>query len=385
MRALRSVGLALLACALALPARGALVSAGPILFPASDHAMSNGGNPTFETSVLLDASGEKGCFVFYVGKAGTLGKVRFGTATVTTGDVLKWSFQNVDATTGMCDETADQYRTVTIADANDNAAFLTGLVTADGTDTGAKRTVTAGELLGIAFEFDSYVAGNLNIATRTTVAPLGAGLSYTAHKTGGSWAKVGAAYPRFALEYDDGTYAPLQMVDAAINRITAETFNSTSSPDERGNIITPTFKSKSNGGAVVVDADADGDLVLYDTNGTSTMGSCTIDKDVRRDANAGISYCYWTQGEQTLNAGSAYRLVWKPTASNSSIYVGTYPAAVVLDQLSGGQAVHKTSRTDAGAWTEVTTARYFLWLHISALDDGAGGGASTLVNGGLVQ
>jgi hypothetical protein len=348
---------------------------GPVFFPAIDHATPNGGAPNSETSILLDATAEKCAFIVRAPFTGTIHKVRFRTGTVTTGDTLKVSFQDVDLATGDPDGTPDQYRTIVVADANDNASLVTGILSSDGTDNGTKRAVTRGDLLAVVIEFDSFVAGNLNIATRNTVNPPGSsGGHYTDHFTA-AWAKNASSLPRLALEYSDGSYWPIPYTCPAVGGIAAETFNSGSTPDERGLIFQVPFSCKASGIWALIDVDGDVDVVLYDSDGTSVLESVSLDANVRIAGSSGVFHALWDT-DVTLVKDTSYRLAVKPTSvTNASMFVGEYTAAAVLDSLSGGSECHYTSRTDAGAWTEGTTMRPLMGLILSALDDGVSTGS----------
>jgi hypothetical protein len=355
---------------------------GPVFFPAIDHATPNGGAPNSETSILLDATAEKCAFIVRAPFTGTLHKVRFRTATVTTGDTLKVSFQDVDLATGDPDGTPDQYRTIVIADANDNASLVTGILSSDGTDNGTKRAVTRGDLLAVVIEFDSFVAGNLNIATRNTVNPPGSsGGHYTDHFTA-AWAKNASSLPRLALEYSDGSYWPIPYACPAVGGIAAETYNSGSTPDERGLIFQVPFSCKASGIWGFFDVDGDVDVVLYNSDGTSVMESVSLDATARIAGTAAVTHAQW-DSDVTLTKDTNYRLVLKPTSvTNASLFVGEYTTAAVLDSLSGGSECHYTSRTDAGSWTEDDSMRPLMGLILSYLDDGAstGGSGTPVVN-----
>jgi hypothetical protein len=361
----------------------ALVSTrGPIYWPPLDQTAPNSGSPAQETSILLDAAAEKCAFIFRWPKSGTPHKVRFRTATVTTGDTLKVSFQDVDTTTGDPDGTPDQYRTIVIDGANDNTAHVTGILTSDGTDTGTARTVTMGERGCVVIEFDSFVAGSLNIATRNSISPLGNGAeSYTDHFTA-AWAKNVSAVPKLAIEYSDGSYEPIPFVCPAVSGIAAEAFNSGtlagSGGDERGLYFQAPFACKVMGAYAFLDLDGDGDLVLYDSDGSTELASVSLDSNVRVSANPGVFHSYF-DSEITLTKDTNYRLSFMPTTvTNASLMVGSYPTAAVLDALPGGQECHYTARTDAGSWSETTTKRPLMGVIVSALDDGVStGGSST--------
>jgi len=48
--------------------------------------------------------------------------------------------------------------------------------------------------------------------------------------------------------------------------------------------------------------------------------------------------------------------------------------AAAMDGFPGGQNVHRTERTDLGAWTDTTTKRPWMGVLLTGFNDGAGGG-----------
>lgn len=337
----------------------------------------NANNSNFQAKVI-DASAEKVAFIFNVPKTGTLNGIGFRLGTVTTGDTLKASFQDVDATTGNPDGTADQFRTVVIAGTDDDkwidvdSSPSLGLMTSDGTDTGTKRSVTRDDLLSIVIEFNSFVAGNMEIQT------LGGNSAadnthYVDHFTA-AWAKDANASPIFALKYSDGTYAYISGCFPAKDSNVVGV-NTGSTPDEVALYFQVPFSCKVNGAAIGVDLDEAADVVLYDSDGTTVLASKSLDADLRANTIRVPHECQLT--ETTLLANTNYRLAIKPTTvTNISVPFIDVAAQAIFDQMSGGQNMHWSQRTDAGAWSQTTTRRPWMAIRISALDDGTGSAAA---------
>jgi hypothetical protein len=352
----------------------ALTSIGGGMFmPKPENFANSNGN------LLLDATGEKLGAIFRVPKTGTLAKVRFLTSTVTTGDTMKVSFQDVDMATGNPDETADQYRTVVVNNTDDNAWITTGLITTDGTDVGSLRSVTRGDLLAIVIEFDSYVAGNLNIQNTTTILDYGNGC-YTALKTGGSWVKSTNTAGCFELEYDDGSLA---YTDTLLPGAGAGlTLASNTTPDEAALYFRFPVGVTVGGAYLFLDIDAALDVVLYDTDGTTALATVSLDSDVRASTSANGTLVVFPT-EIDLTANSFYRLAVKPTTTTAVGYRRmTVRAAGSMDMFDLGQNAYLSTRTDAGAWTETTTLRPRMSLLVTKVHDGSGGGSGGYVIGG---
>jgi len=338
------------------PIKGAMVDAGFVVYP-SPVTTGNAGT----TTLLIDASGEKVAALFRVYKAGDIRKLTFRLITVTTGQTLKFSLQDVDLTTGNPDGTVDQSCTVTVADTDDNT-FKTCTL-------GADRTVAVGDYLAAVAEFDATV-GNLQIGV--TVSQLYNNV-FADHFTA-SWAKQNRA-PLVAVEYSDASYQVIPGVLPSVGGSTA--FSSSSTPDERGNVFQLNFKYEVVGlmYGTAITATSDVDLVLYDSAST-VLGTASIDGN--SVVSTGDMYIgFFTP--VTVNADTLVRGVVKPTTTNNTT-LGLLDAhtATALGQLAGGQDIYRTTRTDAGVWTDTTTGREHVYLVISKFDDGAGGGTNVL-------
>lgn len=337
---------------------------GPIEFPQFSLAssFSNG-------SLLMDASGEKVAFVFQCPKDGDISKIWVRLNTVTTGDTLKISLQDVDLTNGEPDGTADQSGTVVIADGDDNTNKSVTL----GTD----RTVSRGDLLAIVVEFNSYVAGDLNISYFASATGISQTTTYPLLQTSGSWSKS-THVSMFSLEYSDGSFAYIPGVIPAGN-VTEVNFSSSSTPDEIGLIINSPVPITVTGAYGHRRLNQNYDFVLYDSDGTTPLQTSSMDADVNSyTSNTKDSTLF--SGTSALTKATNYRLVFKPTTtSNIRIFQLEVAAAAHLDQLSGGQNIHKTSRADAGSWTQDTAAILFMGTLVSAFDNGVGGGGGGLI------
>jgi hypothetical protein len=155
------------------------------------------------SAFLLDAATEKYAMVFRAPKDGSIATIGFKLGVVTTGDTLRVSLQNVDPATGNPDGTADQSGTVVVASADDNT-WKTAIL-------GSARVVTLGELLCLVIDFNSFVAGNLEIqAIQAAAGGSRYGFQnscYNTHQVGGSWTKSVSTLPCIDIAYNDGSRA----------------------------------------------------------------------------------------------------------------------------------------------------------------------------------
>lgn len=340
-------------------------------------------------SILLDAAAEKYAFIFQAPKAGNLARVGFRTATVTTGDTMKVSLQNVDPTTGDPDGVANQFRTISVADGDDNVWKRTGLITSDGTDGGTRRTVTLSERLAVVIEFNAYVAGNLNIAVKgvgsSRLTP--GGLNYVDHFTA-AWTKQTSSIAVLSIEYDDGTFSYIPNVLPAETQVTA-VINTGTTPDEVALKFRLTQATAVSGFWILGALLGDMDVVLYDTDGITPLATSSLDKDIEANADTLGALVGLLTPIVPLSADVFYRLSIKPTSATNVTYaaitVSAAAGAAQLDQMSGGQDFHWSQRTDAGAWSDDTMKRLAAGFVLAgAGETAAAGGVSraAVVNAG---
>lgn len=319
---------------------------------------------------LLDAASEKVGFIFRIGKTGTISKVGFLTAGVTTGATLDIRLETVSLANG--DPTGTLLGTNSngsqvVADADDDTWFTTSLTTA--------VAVTRGDLVAVVIVNPSVSPGNLNIRLVTYDRII---FPYSDHFTA-SWAKANSDQnPVCSLEYDDGTYAVQPGVYPLSDR-NVRGVNSGSTPDEVGMIFQFPFPVRVTGAWIFADIDEATDIILYDSDGSTALETISLDKDVRQTTGEGGLKLFFDNTEE-LSANTNYRLVYKPTTTtNIRTWDFDVDAAAIMDSFEGGQNFHHTQRTNAGAWTETTTRRLIIGLLLDAFDDAAA--ATSLIMG----
>lgn len=323
------------------------------------------------TSMLIDASGEKAAACFSVPKTGNITHIGFRTGIVTTSDTLRVTLQTIDATTG--DPSGSAYGGMvkgTQASLSSNTWYEVAL--------GTQASATMGDQIAAVIEYDSYVAGNLNISYATS--QISKNFPYIDLYTT-SWTKTAGTLPVISLKYDDGNY-----YDAGLLPITAfntQAFNSGSTPDERALKFKFPYPVRVKGAWVYVSigSTADFDIVLYDSNGTSVLQTKSVDANiVALNGNRRVLHILFP-ATQTLSKDTFYYLSVKPTTANNVTFDDfSVNSAGVLDAISGGQNFYLSTRTDAGSWTDTTTKRPWSGLILDAFDDGASGGSSFTYN-----
>lgn len=313
--------------------------------------------------------------VVQVPKSGTLDGIELYSGFVSSPSAITASFQDVTSA-GLPDGTLDQYRSLASPAAGWN---VWDSMTDTGAGGGNRRTVTAGDWIAIVLQWTSTQSGQFwhysvtNNGSAWQVAPR------WITDTGAGFAASGQGnFSSIVLRYADGTYAPVGNPHTCwpFTTGTTHTFNSGSTPDERGVIWTPPLTVSVAGLWALFNASANCDFVLYDTDGSTPLTTLTLDADYVKGSGPLVTQLLFP-APITLTGGSTYRLVAKPGGSNVSLYSMTANAAAILAAVAGGTAMHGTSRTDAGAWTNTTTQRYWMGFLLAGVDTASGGGGGT--------
>jgi hypothetical protein len=312
--------------------------------------------PSF-TSNLVNANTKKHAFVLQAPKTGNIAKILIRTNTAATGANFDVRMETVDATTG--DPSGTLWGTNTNATVNFNAAntMFTATLTAVGAvtkgDIFAVNLVTAAGSVSV-----SFCMGNDQLSH----------FPYTDFFSA-AWGKASSC-PIVGIEYDDGSYHTMPGA-YPWSGLNTNTYNSGSTPDERGLKFKLPFPVRVSGFWADMDNDNDLTVKLYDSDGTTVLTSLAVDKDIRGTTNYGVQQ-YFFATTASLLANTFYRLTFVPGASNITTADFDVPSAAAMDQVAGGQNFHHTQRTDAGAWTDTTTKRPFMGLIVDGFDDATG-------------
>lgn len=336
-------------------------------------------------ALVIDAASEKVGCVIQAPKTGTIDRVLFATATVTTGATVDVRVETVSTTDGL--PTGTLFGTNTnaskvIANGDDNTHIETTLT--------AGASVTRSDILALVVSNPAASFGNMQIAAHLGSARSGA-FPYTCHFTASWAAQVAANHSvAFAVRYSDGAWYPVCPNALPVLTILSSSFASNSTPDERGLKFKFPWPVRVRGFWMYGDTDpANSTVNLYDSDGSAVLNSLAIDKDQMANEIARNRW-YLFDDVHELAADTFYRLTLVPDTTTSVTLGGfTVGAAAYLDAAPCGQNFHYTERTDAGAWTDTTTQRPFMGLLLDGFDDGAGGGGGggggPLISGRLVR
>lgn len=332
------------------------------------------------TTITLDAGDEMSALVCQAPKTGNIRKVAFRTGTVTTGATLDIRIETVDTATG--NPTGTLFGTNTnvshaIANGDDNVWLKTAALTAD-------AAVTKGDLFAVVFVNPTVSPGTLVLA-RPEMNHGFSMLPYHAFRSSaGVWSSKSINTVALALEYDDGSYDFIPNVFPWV-AITAQTFNSGTTPDARGLKFRVPFKCKVDGCWFYGGTGGENILIrLWDSDGATVLTSYTLGGGVRTAA----ALDEWTITFPTaveITPNTYYRITLEPqTTTNATLYHATVTDSATMNALQGGTDFFLTTAKDPNEesdWTDATTTRPFMGIRFSALDDGAntGGGGTTVI------
>lgn len=154
----------------------------------------------------MDDSPDMHGFVIQAPADGTLEGIVFACTNVNVATGVKFSLHGITegATVPEPDGVITHYRTVIPGAHREN---YTGIMSDDGTDNGAKKTLSKGDLFFLQIEIDNWQAGeyiDLGYNKGSQVWQVG---NVACKKIAGTWSKIGSEYvPGVCLRYDDGTY-----------------------------------------------------------------------------------------------------------------------------------------------------------------------------------
>ncbi len=315
----------------------------------------------------------------------TAAALQFGTVVKAGGSGIRLSLQNVSTTANQQpDGTLDQQ--VDIANGNANFAtnaWLTGTF-------GSARTVSHGDLLAFVVQWDG--AGRLGSDTVNikSVSNLYTSMEVLrptqASYNGTTWtASPGQLIPAIRFDFSDGASGCFFGAPVFATSVTQTySYSSSSSPDEYAIEFPIAFDCKFNGVAFYggcLSNSADFDVCLY--QGTTLLASVSCDGNHFHTTYVNkLNYIHFPETE--LEAGTTYRISFKPTTTNQiRLYAMDVGSANNMKTFPAGTACALTSRTDAGSWASIsTTIRPNIALHINKISDGASAGGGGIPRGG---
>lgn len=315
-------------------------------------------------SVTLDADGELCGGVIEIPEDGNITKIGFRTGTVTVSDALKISLQTVDEDTGRPTGNlihADAYGVQ--ASVASNTTYWVS--------TQNPVAVTRGDIVAPVVEFNSYVAGNLQMLVvfgwhTYSLFP------YIFSYTGLTWS-LQARYSNFGLEYDDDIIEPVNGAFPALS-VGSPSWDANDDPDRRGLRFSVPYNCRISGVYVLIDLDGDTDIELYDNDGVTLLETISLDSNVRGVTSRTILLKSFVTPIELIK-NTFYRIILHPT-TGTDITLGTFivtddGASEAMNALNGGVNFHYTtchgSPVNEASWTQTATRRPLIGLMIDQL------------------
>lgn len=336
------------------------------------------GLPAFvSTALTCNASGHSVACILKAPKSGVLDgfEILLGSSPVAANG-LRFSFQTVGTSSGDPDGTVDQYRIITPA----SGWNASGLMTSDGTDSGAKRTVARDEVIACVVDFPSFSSGD-SFSARQLNANSAQQVPYTYHFTS-TGVRTGEPLC-LALKYEDGTYPFLQGNIYPVSTLSSISLNP--SPAE----IAMAFQFPSEvllGGAsfrMTLPSSGDPRMVLYGPD-NEELSSSLIRRGITRSVSSSLHVFSFFSRDIKIRANETYRLAIRGGIGTAAAVQGYNVASSdLLHVLEGGPAWVWASRSDytgsgaSGTWTEIATRRPWAHLLVTGIDHEIGGSPST--------
>lgn len=332
------------------------------------------GTPTISTTqIAMGSSTGEVAYILQAPKTGDIDRITFRTSTVTTGSTIEIRLETVDDSTGYPSGTlVDTNSNITqvINSADDNVLFEVTL-------TGA-ATVTQGQKVAVRFKNSSgspviYFGGFADWSAFTTPQIL------ESTNSGTSWTQQANYSPIVAFRYSDATYPEINGV-VPLNTVSTTNISSSTTPDEVGNLFTPTQAYRVVGYWAWQDLDGAGEIKMYDASGVVANSTVSL-AGTYPLSGAGDFVKYFLETPITLTPNTDYGIVLKKTDTTTSLYYSCDVSDVkyMTAMPSGGKFTQITAKdpTDLGDFTETTTAMVFMGLIIDAIDITASGGATS--------
>lgn len=354
-----------------------------------------GGSSASNLAINSTLGNDTLCLVFQCSEAITITKVgfRYGARTGTIpANAYKATLEGISATDGNCDNSD-------VGGGSPTAAPFSP--PSDATWDGTVREVTLtnsyactrGQLLGISIRYNTGTIDGTNFSSFTR------GMSTNMSATSFPYAAYvtdGGAVTK------DSTLVPFLYASASkyygqpVKAVTKANFSQDDSPDEYGLAfqldcdwvttytvkgIFPNSRTPAAGKTV--------DLNFY--SNTTELMDLTVDSDRLGSNTQNGSYLNLLFDDttlDTLNCDTEYIAAWAPSSTTgevTNLVVYEVQTANHLQAFPGGTEFHLVTRTNAGAWTSVTTSVPAMLIKIGdwTPPTGGGGARGSLINWGI--
>lgn len=231
-----------------------------------------------------------------------------------------------------------------------------------------------GDLIAVVFSFSAYNTGTFVI---DGVGAASGGANFGPNWStfnGTTWAATAVQNPpNITLEFDDLSVGTLDFSQPYSGAATADTYNSSSNPNETGMPFQLPFNAQVDqicAVTAVANASAAGVLELTDGAGTpNVLASVTLDGHQTLGTGSAQGVGCVPIPVQSLTRNTQYYVGWKATtANNVQIPVLSFGAASSLDASMGAGQQFAYATRHGGAWSATTaTQRPYMAIVVSAV------------------
>jgi hypothetical protein len=258
----------------------------------------------------------------------------------------------------------------------------------NGLPSGARLTVTRGQLLAAYWYLTAFTAGGPNVlAWQAPAGGVWTAVPYMLKVVGATLSFYTDRYPIGALQYEDGTIVPIQPPGALLPwwYSAPQTLTVSSAPDEAGLLFLVPAPMRLSG--VWMSANL-GPPTSDPTNLTLYEGTTVrLQETMPAGPRIGGSYLYALHLFATpwdLTPNVAYRATLAPTGTaTANLFAYILADGASRAGIDNGLNMALTTRTDGGAFTDSANLLPLMGLYISAVDSGADVGTGSRLNRGL--
>lgn len=290
---------------------------------------------------------------------------------------LRVAIQDLDAS-GDPDGTDDAYRV--LASGSISAGYqITGILSDDGSDGGAKKTLTAGAEYAVVVDFESWASGDDITFYGADFDSLSRDFPFSSLFIS-SWTKQDA-WLSFLIEDTSGNWYMVAPAPRTTTELFFSAFNSGTTPDELGFKISLPFTATVIGMWTRWELDNDCDIYLSGDDISDSSVATADDSKTGQFSSLENIQDHFFDDEYVFTAGNDYYLSLRATTGTNSWAYGasfanaaTHHADVIEGWLGAGVSYVAVSRSSGGSWTETQGRVHQAGLIIRGIEIPAGGG-----------
>lgn len=346
---------------------------------------------TVFTAATFDAANDSAAIVFPAPRTGDIYDVEFPMTNTAFSGTIKVGF--VALAGALFPGTTPTFSHSATFTPASGWVTPSGYIGAGGAGSGAKLSVTKGELICLCWSASAYTSGSCTLKAWNQNSTLltFSGTPYTGlSNAGAAWA-TGFDFPCFSLYYDDGagnkeaTATPVGPYAQPFNGTINSNAISSSNPKMAG--LKFKFPQQVSIDAIlcIIDSDATITPRLVKTGTTADLLTNVFSPNATQRRANGPFGLMLTFPDVTLDANTFYRFLFQQSASATACAFVSYATNDTGDMaaMGGGADFYATKSntafasltgTDATDYTDTTTDCPLIAVRVSKVHDGVGGG-----------